>query len=77
MAEDVRTRTAQQKCRTAFGQAREQHPSKRRWDGAADPALAPLRLVVPGARLGRPPRHLLSNSFAFGGNNACLLLSAE
>ena len=47
------------------------------WDGAADPALAPLRLVVPGARLGRPPRHLLSNSFAFGGNNACLLLSAE
>lgn len=47
------------------------------WDGAADPALAALRLVSPGASLGRPPRHLLSNSFAFGGNNACLLLSAE
>ena len=47
------------------------------WDGAADPALAPLRLVPPGTRLGRAPRHLLSNSFAFGGNNACLLLSAE
>lgn len=47
------------------------------WDGEADPALAPLRLVPAGTRLGRPPRHLLSNSFAFGGNNACLLLSAE
>lgn len=47
------------------------------WDGEADPALAPLRLVPPGTRLGRPPRHLLSNSFAFGGNNASLVLSAE
>lgn len=46
------------------------------WDGAADPALAPLHLVAPGERLGRAPRHVLSNSFAFGGSNACLLLGA-
>jgi len=47
------------------------------WDGAIDPALAPLRLVAPGTRLGRLPRHMLSNSFAFGGNNASLILSTE
>lgn len=47
------------------------------WDGAVDPTLAQLRLVEPGTRLGRAPRHLLSNSFAFGGNNASLILSAE
>jgi 3-oxoacyl-[acyl-carrier-protein] synthase-1 len=47
------------------------------WDGVVDPGLAPLRLVAPGFELGRRPRHVLSNSFAFGGNNASLLLSAE
>ena len=47
------------------------------WDGAVDPALAPLNLVPPGTRLGRRPRHLLSNSFAFGGNNASLVFSAD
>ncbi|MFL6671929.1 MAG: beta-ketoacyl-ACP synthase [Massilia sp.] len=44
------------------------------WDGVADPALPPLRLVEPGARLGRPLRWALSNSFAFGGSNAALVL---
>jgi 3-oxoacyl-[acyl-carrier-protein] synthase I len=42
------------------------------WDGAADPALAPLRLTTPGEM-----RHCgiaASNSFAFGGNNICLVL---
>ncbi len=46
------------------------------YDGAYDPDLAPLALVddpMPA----RPPRHALSNSFAFGGNNASLLLSRE
>lgn len=47
------------------------------WDGEVDPALAPLRLAPPDTRLGRRPRHMLSNSFAFGGNNASLVLSAE
>jgi len=45
------------------------------WDGAADPALPPLRVVTPGFALGRPVRHVLSNSFAFGGSNASLLFS--
>jgi 3-oxoacyl-[acyl-carrier-protein] synthase I len=47
------------------------------WDGAIDPQLAPLRLAPPGLRLGRRMRHALSNSFAFGGNNASLLLSRD
>ena len=46
------------------------------WDGVADPALPPLALVAPGMALGRAPRHVLSNSFAFGGSNASLVLSA-
>ena len=46
------------------------------WDGATDPALPALHLVAPGESLGRAPRHVLSNSFAFGGSNAALLLGA-
>jgi 3-oxoacyl-[acyl-carrier-protein] synthase-1 len=45
------------------------------WDGAADPALARPRIVAPGFALGRPVRHVISNSFAFGGSNAALLFS--
>ena len=44
------------------------------WDGEADPALPRLRIAEPGARLGRPLRYALSNSFAFGGANATLIL---
>lgn len=44
------------------------------WDGAADPALPALQVTAPGAKLGRPLRYALSNSFAFGGSNAALLL---
>ena len=44
------------------------------WDGQADPALPPLRLVQPGETSARPLRHLLSQSFAFGGSNAALLM---
>ncbi len=40
-------------------------------DGVTDPALAPIRLAEAEAA---PPRRALSNSFAFGGNNAALLL---
>ena len=33
-----------------------------------------LNLVRAGATLGRPLRHVLSSSFAFGGSNAVLVL---
>lgn len=46
------------------------------WDGVPDPALPPLNIVQHGQRLGRAPRHVMSNSFAFGGSNATLLLGA-
>jgi len=45
------------------------------WDGVADPALPTLRPVAAGTALGRPVRHVLSNSFAFGGSNASLLFA--
>ncbi|RUL67072.1 beta-ketoacyl-ACP synthase [Dyella dinghuensis] len=44
------------------------------WDGDADPALPRLNFTHVGSHLpaeGR--RFLMSNSFAFGGNNACLI----
>jgi len=44
------------------------------WDGQRDASLPPLRLVAPGERSARPPRAVLSNSFAFGGSNAALVL---
>ena len=44
------------------------------WDGEIDPALPALRCVRPGESLGRPLNHVLSNSFAFGGSNATLIL---
>jgi 3-oxoacyl-[acyl-carrier-protein] synthase-1 len=47
------------------------------WDGEPDPALPALRVVGPDVALGRSPRHVLSNSFAFGGSNASLVFSAE
>jgi 3-oxoacyl-[acyl-carrier-protein] synthase-1 len=46
------------------------------WDGATDPALPALNLVRTGAALGRPLRHVLSSSFAFGGSNAVLVLGS-
>jgi 3-oxoacyl-[acyl-carrier-protein] synthase I len=47
------------------------------WDGVRDPALPPLRVAHPDEPLGRAPRNVLSNSFAFGGNNAALVFSGE
>ncbi len=43
------------------------------WDGEVDPALPSLNVVTPGMKGGKPPRVVLSNSFAFGGNNASLV----
>lgn len=43
------------------------------WDGVPDPELPQLNVAAPGARLGRPIRYALSNSFAFGGSNATLV----
>lgn len=47
------------------------------WDGEADPALPVLNIANPGTSLGRPLRWCLSNSFAFGGANASLVLARE
>ena len=38
-----------------------------------DPALPALAFVPPGATAARPLRHVLSQSFAFGGSNAVLV----
>jgi 3-oxoacyl-[acyl-carrier-protein] synthase-1 len=46
------------------------------WDGIADPKIPALNLVGPDARLPAELEHpaLLSNSFAFGGNNVAVIL---
>lgn len=44
------------------------------WDGEQDTTLPTLNVIWPGSRLGHPIRFALSNSFAFGGSNACLIL---
>ena len=45
------------------------------WDCQQDPALPPLALVDGKQRLpSQGPRRLMSNSFAFGGNNVSLIL---
>jgi 3-oxoacyl-[acyl-carrier-protein] synthase-1 len=46
------------------------------WDGVADPELTPLCFTRVGERLPADGvRRLMSNSFAFGGNNASLILA--
>jgi 3-oxoacyl-[acyl-carrier-protein] synthase-1 len=47
------------------------------WDGMADPDLPALNVAEPGESLGRPLGWALSNSFAFGGANAALVLGRE
>jgi 3-oxoacyl-[acyl-carrier-protein] synthase-1 len=45
------------------------------WDAQADPALPPLQWVTASERLTSiAPRYLMSNSFAFGGNNVSLII---
>lgn len=48
------------------------------WDGARDPALAPIHLVAKGevARVGARAL-VMTNSFGFGGNNCTLVLGAS
>jgi 3-oxoacyl-[acyl-carrier-protein] synthase-1 len=45
------------------------------WDGAVDPELAEVAMVRSADKLGRAPNYVLSNSFAFGGSNASLVLA--
>lgn len=47
------------------------------WDGAVDPALPPLAFAAPGATAKGSLRHVLSQSFAFGGSNAVLVFGGE
>ena len=44
------------------------------WDSQADPLLPQLNLTMEGSSIGRPLKWCLSNSFAFGGSNATLVL---
>jgi len=44
------------------------------WDGEQDPSLPVINLVSPDVILENPISYILSNSFAFGGNNISLLL---
>ncbi|WP_445180058.1 beta-ketoacyl-[acyl-carrier-protein] synthase family protein [Pseudomonas sp. McL0111] len=45
------------------------------WDGQADPALPAQKWVTASERLSSiAPRYLMSNSFAFGGNNVSLII---
>ncbi|MFW9079222.1 beta-ketoacyl-[acyl-carrier-protein] synthase family protein [Pseudomonas sp. P2757] len=45
------------------------------WDAQPDPALPPLKWVTASERLSSiAPRYLMSNSFAFGGNNVSLII---
>ena len=46
------------------------------WDGEVDAALAPVGLVAPGQAADAPLEYALSQSFAFGGSNAALVLGA-
>jgi len=44
------------------------------WDGMRDPSLPNINLVSSEHELSRPLNYVLSNSFAFGGNNISLIL---
>jgi 3-oxoacyl-[acyl-carrier-protein] synthase-1 len=45
------------------------------WDGVRDPAIPSIHLAEAGTAVPRAGRlAMMSNSFAFGGSNACLVL---
>jgi 3-oxoacyl-[acyl-carrier-protein] synthase-1 len=62
-------------CWLTLSDNRQGHLPPHWWDGEVDPELAPLNIVNRGFKLGRSPQYLLSNSFAFGGSNASLVLA--
>ncbi|TNE44092.1 MAG: beta-ketoacyl-ACP synthase [Deltaproteobacteria bacterium] len=47
------------------------------WDGEADDSLPHLHLVSSSTPIASSPQIVLTNSFAFGGNNASLILGVE
>ncbi|MBO4386969.1 MAG: 3-oxoacyl-ACP synthase [Treponema sp.] len=47
------------------------------WDGERDPELPELNFACSGACLKKRVKNCMSNSFAFGGSNSVLILSAE
>lgn len=47
------------------------------WDGKVDPELATLTLHTEQRQLTTAPQRLMSNSFAFGGNNISLILERK
>lgn len=47
------------------------------WDGEPDEALPTLQLVTPAFQPKSIPRRIMSNSFAFGGNNASLIVGVD
>jgi 3-oxoacyl-[acyl-carrier-protein] synthase I len=47
------------------------------WDGQFDHELPVLNVVTPGQRFSGSRRFAMSNSFAFGGNNASLIFGAQ
>ncbi|AWY42395.1 beta-ketoacyl-ACP synthase [Pseudomonas putida] len=54
---------------------REQALPPHVWDNQSDPELPVLKWVTPATRLtSTGPRYLMSNSFAFGGNNVSLII---
>ena len=44
------------------------------WDGVTDSDLPAINLISPESRIEKPVQYVLSNSYAFGGNNISLLL---
>lgn len=56
---------------------RRNHLPPHWYDGDYDPALPRIALVEPGQCADMRLRHVLSQSFAFGGSNAALLLGAD
>ncbi|MBV1888880.1 MAG: beta-ketoacyl-[acyl-carrier-protein] synthase family protein [Proteobacteria bacterium] len=44
------------------------------WDGAPDPELPEINLITAESKFKKPLQYVLSNSYAFGGNNISLLL---
>ncbi|SEO61689.1 3-oxoacyl-[acyl-carrier-protein] synthase-1 [Luteibacter sp. UNC138MFCol5.1] len=61
-------------CWLALGDVRRRLPPHA-WDGEADPTLPSLAFTRVGDALPAGRRHLMSNSFAFGGNNASVILA--